>query len=569
MSGSDLSGKHSRRSTPVPVGTLDATEERPIRVLHVEDDPDFADLVSTGLERERDNVDVVSTERAEDALERLAGGTFDCVVSDYEMPGPNGLELLEEVRDAHGDLPFILFTGKGSEEIASEAISAGVTDYLQKQGGLDQFALLAKRIENAVTKRRTEEALRRREASHREAQRIAGLGHWEFDVATGALFWSAEVYRIFGVDPAAFSPTYDAFLDRVHPDDRERVERAVDAALAGDASYGVRHRIRAADGEVRTVHERGEVVHEDGESTLMRGTVLDVTDQARAEARLSDHRRTIEALHAAAADLVRCAGVDAVFDQAVDAAETVLEFDCCAFFLVVDGELTPAAGSSDFERTDVDPGDLRGGIARRTAETGQTTVVDDAASEDVPATVPGGYTSALSVPVGDRGVFLAVGREPESFSEVDARLAELLVIHVSTALERIEGERDLRAFRRAVEAAGHSIYLTDLDGTITYVNPAFEATTGYAAEDAVGRNPNILKSGEHDDAFYRDLWETITAGDVWEGKVVNRTRDGERYVVDQTVAPVEGVDGEIEGYVAVNTAVTDQPTGVGRPDEPS
>ncbi len=125
-------------------------QQRPLTVLHVDDESAFADLVSVYLEREGDGIEVITETSPEAGLERLETEDIDCIVSDYDMPVTNGLEFLEAVREAYPDLPFILFTGKGSEEIASEAISAGVTDYLQKEGGTDQYTVLANRIENAV-----------------------------------------------------------------------------------------------------------------------------------------------------------------------------------------------------------------------------------------------------------------------------------------------------------------------------------------------------------------------------------------------------------------------------------
>src|SRR6056297_566272 len=96
-----------------------------IRVLLVDDRPPVADLTATYLERVSDDISVCIETSAEDGLVRLDDETFDCVVSDYEMPQKDGLEFLADVREAAPDLPFVLFTGKGSEEIASEAISAG------------------------------------------------------------------------------------------------------------------------------------------------------------------------------------------------------------------------------------------------------------------------------------------------------------------------------------------------------------------------------------------------------------------------------------------------------------
>lgn len=124
--------------------------------------------------------------------------------------------------------------------------------------------------------------------------------------------------------------------------------------------------------------------------------------------------------------------------------------------------------------------------------------------------------------------------------------------------EQKEDHQDLRMFREIVEHSGHSVYWTDADGTIQYVNPAFEEITGYSYQEAVGKTPRILKSGEHDDLFYEELWETIRDGNVWSREIVNERKTGERYVINQTIAPIETDDGEIDSYVAVNSDITEQ-----------
>ncbi|MFC7018633.1 MULTISPECIES: GGDEF domain-containing response regulator [Haloarcula] len=382
----------------------DRTATAPIRVLHVDDDPQILDLTASCLRRENDDFEVVCESSTREGLDRLERETVDCVVSDYDMPGTDGLEFLELVREAYPEMPFILYTGKGSEEIASDAISAGVTDYLQKGRGVDQYTVLANRIANAVERRRSLAALQKSEAHLARAQQIADLGSWTWDIETGGLYWSDQIYRIAGVEPDTWDATYDAFLELVHPDDRDAVTTAVDRALAGDSAYDIEHRIVRPDGDVRTVHERAEIARdEDGDPVAMNGTVQDVTD-------------------------------------------------------------------------------------------------------------------------------------------------------------RVSNQHDLKAFREAVEHAGHSIYWTDPDGRIEYVNPAFEESTGYTAAEVMGANPRILKSGAHDEAFYADLWETILDGETWEGWVVNERKSGERYVVDQTITPVTDSSGDIKRFVAVNTDATSHST---------
>lgn len=136
-------------------------EPGPINVLHVDDEPDFTDLTSTYLERASYEMEVITADSVEVGLERLETDAIDCIVSDYDMPHRNGLDFLAIVREEYPELPFILYTGKGSEEIASEAISAGVTDYLQKEMGTDQYTVLANRIQNAARQYNTNREIER------------------------------------------------------------------------------------------------------------------------------------------------------------------------------------------------------------------------------------------------------------------------------------------------------------------------------------------------------------------------------------------------------------------------
>jgi PAS domain S-box-containing protein len=145
-----------------------------IRVLHVDDDAEFADLTATFLQRADDRIRVQTATGAADALDRLEADpdAVDCILSDHDMPGRDGIELLRTVRDQFSDLPFILFTGKGSEAVASRAISEGVTDYLQKETGTEQYEVLANRIANAVQHRRSREELANRNQELRVYERM-------------------------------------------------------------------------------------------------------------------------------------------------------------------------------------------------------------------------------------------------------------------------------------------------------------------------------------------------------------------------------------------------------------
>jgi diguanylate cyclase (GGDEF)-like protein/PAS domain S-box-containing protein len=151
---------------------------------------------------------------------------------------------------------------------------------------------LADKLGVALTTRRrlrSEEQTRQSEAALAEAQAIAHVGSWNFELATARLTWSAETYRIMGVDPAAFEPSYAALMARVHPDDRADVDAQYRRSVAtpGDSAFAFDHRVIVDDGTVKYVHERGHTVYDaSGAPVMSVGTVQDITDRKHAEERL-------------------------------------------------------------------------------------------------------------------------------------------------------------------------------------------------------------------------------------------------------------------------------------------
>lgn len=123
---------------------------------------------------------------------------------------------------------------------------------------------------------------------------------------------------------------------------------------------------------------------------------------------------------------------------------------------------------------------------------------------------------------------------------------------------RKQAEGRLRLQAAALEAAANGIIITDRGGMILWVNSAFARLTGYTAEEAIGRNPRLLKSGQHDQAFYQNLWETILAGRVWQGETVNRRKDGSLYTEDQTITSVRDEHGDISHFIAIKQDSTER-----------
>lgn len=146
-------------------------------------------------------------------------------------------------------------------------------------------------------RKRTEDELRVSAHTLAKAQEIAHIGSWDWDITTGELKWTDEIYSIFGVDPQELSATYDALISAAHPDDRESVMQAIDLAVKKNKPYDIEHRIVRPDSTVRFVHEHG-VVHRDGLGKPLRmlGTIHDVTQRKQDENILKHYRDNLEKL---------------------------------------------------------------------------------------------------------------------------------------------------------------------------------------------------------------------------------------------------------------------------------
>ncbi|WP_256289775.1 MASE3 domain-containing protein [Halobellus inordinatus] len=119
-------------------------------------------------------------------------------------------------------------------------------------------------------------------------------------------------------------------------------------------------------------------------------------------------------------------------------------------------------------------------------------------------------------------------------------------------------EDEARKFEQAVEHSGHAVVITDRTGTIQYVNPAYEAMTGYTEDELLDENPRILKSDEHEETFYEEMWATVLSGNVWESEIVDERKNGEQFVVNQTIAPITDDAGEIEHFVGVHKDISER-----------
>ncbi len=172
-----------------------------------------------------------------------------------------------------------------------------------------------------------EDRLRESENRLRELQRIANLGSWDWNITTNELWWSDQIYFIFGLDPGAFAATYEAFLSCVHPDDLGRVQLAVNRVLEAGGTYDVSHRIVLPDGGIRHVRERGDVAHDGaGSPVRMFGTVQDVTERHLSERALRISESRLAAIIETAPEAVIVTGKAGVIEMFNQGAEAIFGY---------------------------------------------------------------------------------------------------------------------------------------------------------------------------------------------------------------------------------------------------
>jgi diguanylate cyclase (GGDEF)-like protein/PAS domain S-box-containing protein len=255
-------------------------ENRPVALI-VDDDPAQRLLLQEALIQA--GLTVNEAGDGAEALTLFERLSPDLVIMDIKMPVMDGLEACSRIRQLPEGkyVPIVLITGLDDHESIKQAFDADATDFITKPVN---WPILNHRVHYLLKASEAFSALHQSETRLFDAQRIAALGNWEWDIVNNKLHWSNQIYQIFGLQPQEFEATYEAFLNSVHPDDKEYVAESVNRALNDHEPYSIDHRIVLPDGSERTVHEQAEVIlSKDGEPIRMQGAVQDITQRKMAE----------------------------------------------------------------------------------------------------------------------------------------------------------------------------------------------------------------------------------------------------------------------------------------------
>ncbi len=260
-------------------------------ILIIEDDAAFAELMASTLEDE--GFSSCCAINGKHALDWLAKSTPSLIILDYTLPDMTGASFIEQLRNLGHGTPFIMVTGRDDSSLAVQMMKTGACDYLLKDTTfLDRLsAVVFRALQEAETRERLERAkqsLRLSESRLARAQKIARMGSWEWDIKTGEIYWSDELYRIFGLVPGNPEKiTMDMALGLVNPEDLTAFKNALSDSAKRCQPFNIIYRINSrTDGEI-IVNSQGEVeCNDNGQPRLISGTTLDITARIKAESEI-------------------------------------------------------------------------------------------------------------------------------------------------------------------------------------------------------------------------------------------------------------------------------------------
>ncbi|TRO50534.1 response regulator [Candidatus Bathyarchaeota archaeon] len=394
------------------------TGDKPLKILHVDDEENQLEFTKLFLEQIDKDVEIDSVTTPEKALEMQEHENYDCIVSDYKMISMNGIELAQKVREK-SDVPFILYTGQGSEEVAELAFTSGVDDYLRKETEPTHYQVLAKRIKHTVEKHRTEELYRKVVEESRDAIIII--------VDNKAAFLNQAACDMIGVENAQECVGKDVFEFFL-----EDAEKIFQPRKDEKGNYIVKINFRTKTGSLRTAEINVSNISYRGEEAHL-CFIRDVTERKRNEERL-------EAIYQQATRLGTTSSTQEVSETTLDLMESVFDYHTITFHIVEGNQLTTLA-SRGTPSTDTTVPLTGPGVTTKAARESQSVLISDMSTCSEFTKGDTDAVSELAVPAVLNGETVAVlnveSQNKNDFTEADRKLLETLAYHVAFAFNRI------------------------------------------------------------------------------------------------------------------------------------
>jgi len=459
-------------------------------------------------------------------------GQGDEIELEYESEGVRGWFRNMTVRLSDGiAISFSDITKRKQAEVVLREHKAELERLVEARTA-ELLATNAHLMQEIVDHQKTMNTLRESEASLRESQRVAHVGHWTWDTVKNEVIWSDEMKRIFGLDPTTFNGDLDKIItEAIHPADREKVITANTLVVQEQKPTPLEYRVIHPDQSVRTVWAEpgNRVTDKQGHILKLMGIVQDITERKQTEESLLKSEQRFR---------------------------TVLEAVSEAIVII----------------------DTTGHIVMANAKTSQLFNYQKAEllGQPIELLLPqryqnihhqhrDGYFADPRTRSMVKGLDLVGCRKDGSefpievgLSYVEIDMGVVAIGFITDITERKQVQDNLNKLSRAVEQSNSSIVITDLAGNIEFVNHAFSQTTGYTFEESMGQNPRILKSGHQAAEFYQELWHTLQSSGDWRGELLNKKKNGELYWELAHISAIKNSQGQVTHYVAVKDDITER-----------
>ncbi|WP_292388177.1 PAS domain S-box protein [Methanosarcina sp. UBA5] len=368
-------------------------------------------------------------------------------------------------------------------------------------------------------------SLKESERSLSEAQRMAHLGNWDWNIITNELYWSDEIYRIFGRSPQEFGATFDVFLDYVHPDDQDYVNNSVKEAFNGK-NYSINHRITLASGEERIVHEQAEVIFDEENIPVhMRGTVQDITEQKMAEKALKLANAYNRSLIEASIDPFVTIGPDGKITDVNNSTESIT------------GYSREELIGTDFSDYFTEPEKARKGYQH---------VFQKGLVRNYPLEIRhknGHITPVLynaSVYRDEAGEVIGVFAAARDISE------------------QKKAEEKIQILASAVESSDDAIITKSIDGVITSWNKGAEQIYGYLTGEILGKNISILEPDNRKGEIKQLVKKIQEEERIQHYETLRLRKDHTLIDVSVTLSPVLDVSGQLIAFSVIARDITER-----------
>ena len=268
-----------------------------INILLVEDNPADSGLVDEYLQEiYNKNYTLTICDYVKKAIDQLKEKSFDIILSDLTLPDSSGLDTFTTIFKTNTECPIIILTGLNDEDLGNKAVTMGAQDYLVKNNvtaaslkhsiahSLERYRLIKALVESSkILEKKTTDLLRKQQ-QFEEAQKIAHIGSWEWDITANTISWSDELYRIYGWEPQHFIPTSGSATKYIHPEDKDLVNKVTAAAYKEKKPFAMYYRIIDSGGKELIVREEARpITAPDGTVIKMYGTLQDMTEQKKME----------------------------------------------------------------------------------------------------------------------------------------------------------------------------------------------------------------------------------------------------------------------------------------------